>query len=139
MVPGPYSGEEDHEFDKTHTGTKEKDNSDQSYGDAPYESNENHDEGGEPPSKDEERHTVTSPTTVWIRCDVYDTGIGIPGKPLYFFSYSLNCFTAFTKVLSIYTMLLKQKPVKLTSLSKFPPKRVGFPPKVLLNASNFNN
>ncbi|KMS99389.1 hypothetical protein BVRB_2g045130 isoform A [Beta vulgaris subsp. vulgaris] len=82
VVPGPYSGEEDHEFDKTHTGTKEKDNSDQSYGDAPYESNENHDEGGEPPSKDEERHTVTSPTTVWIRCDVYDTGIGIPEHAL---------------------------------------------------------
>ncbi|KAL2926266.1 putative histidine kinase 1 [Bienertia sinuspersici] len=38
--------------------------------------------GGEPSSKDEERHTVTFPTTVWIRCEVYDTGIGIPEHAL---------------------------------------------------------
>ena len=30
----------------------------------------------------EEQNGLTeTETSVWIRCDVYDTGIGIPGKP----------------------------------------------------------
>lgn len=29
---------------------------------------------------DTEEQTHSTETTVWIRCDVYDTGIGIPGR-----------------------------------------------------------
>ncbi|KNA08312.1 hypothetical protein SOVF_163730, partial [Spinacia oleracea] len=78
VVPAPYSGEEEEED----TSTEEKGNSAHPYGDSPYE---NSDEPGmpvSPLSKDQVRHAVIFPTTVWIRCDVYDTGIGIPEHAL---------------------------------------------------------
>ncbi|KAL2897521.1 Histidine kinase 5 [Bienertia sinuspersici] len=89
VVPAPYSGEEDHTYLETKSRVKEG-HSGEPYDDAdvPHETHNNSNEpvtpikGGEPSSKDEERHTVMFPTTVWIRCEVYDTGIGIPEHAL---------------------------------------------------------
>ena len=69
----------------THSGTKGKGDSGESYENPPYETHNNWNEPNTPvkveehSSKDEERLPISSPSTVWIRCDVYDTGIGIPG------------------------------------------------------------
>lgn len=42
--------------------------------------------------EEEENHSVPQETTVWLRCDVYDTGIGIPGNVgvLLFFTISIQ-------------------------------------------------
>ncbi|XP_021762110.1 histidine kinase 5-like [Chenopodium quinoa] len=91
IVPAPYSAEEDHhpvERLETYTATDEKGDSDHPYGDDPSEAHKTSDESGMPfkrgesQSKDEDRHPIIFPTTVWIRCDVYDTGIGIPEHAL---------------------------------------------------------
>lgn len=72
--------------------TKEKGDSGEPYGDVnapPSDSREDLREPSKPTRGgercDEERPTVSYPTTVWIRCDVYDTGIGIPGLVIHFF------------------------------------------------------
>uniref|UniRef100_A0A803LXU8 histidine kinase n=2 Tax=Chenopodium quinoa TaxID=63459 RepID=A0A803LXU8_CHEQI len=91
VVPAPYSGEEDlHPVERfeANAATDEKGDSDHPYGDDPSEAHKNSDESGTPvkrgesQSKDEDRHPIIFPTTVWIRCDVYDTGIGIPEHAL---------------------------------------------------------
>ncbi|XP_057521284.1 histidine kinase 5 [Amaranthus tricolor] len=91
LVPAPYSGEEDHSSVtsvNTHSGTKGKGDSGESYENPPYETHNNWNEPNTPvkveehSSKDEERLPISSPSTVWIRCDVYDTGIGIPEHAL---------------------------------------------------------
>jgi len=76
VAKAPYSGEGDHKSVETHRGSKEKGSSGQRYLEAPYENHHIFDEprtlgkGGE----------AVSPAIVWLRCDVYDTGIGIPGS-----------------------------------------------------------
>lgn len=53
----------------------------------PYQNGSLHDEPSTPVKseasmngdKEDEPHSSET-TTVWLRCDVYDTGIGIPGK-----------------------------------------------------------
>lgn len=78
VAKAPYSGEGDHKSVETHRGSKEKGISGQWYLEAPNENHQIFDEprtpgkGGEP----------VSPTIVWLQCDVFDTGIGIPEHAL---------------------------------------------------------
>lgn len=43
-----------------------------------------------PTDGDIQKHPHPHETTVWIRCDVYDTGIGIPGILIFMFASSSN-------------------------------------------------
>lgn len=86
--------------------------------DGPYQNHSPNDEPGTPAksevSMDADQEEEPQTTTVWLRCDVYDTGIGIPGNALndslYMKSISLFlivffCFFMFQKML--YLLCLK--------------------------------
>ncbi|KAH9611483.1 hypothetical protein KSS87_010180 [Heliosperma pusillum] len=77
VVPAPYTGEGDQKFVDDHVDNKEK------QGENPYGDQNKIDEpktpskGGETAFADDRSYAAQSLQTVWIRCDVYDTGIGI--------------------------------------------------------------
>ncbi|KAH9616490.1 hypothetical protein KSS87_017356, partial [Heliosperma pusillum] len=75
VVSAPYIGEGDQKFVNDHADNKE------TQGENPYGDQNKIDEP-KTPSKggefvDDRSYAAQSPQTVWIRCDVYDTGIGI--------------------------------------------------------------
>ncbi|GAB4833080.1 hypothetical protein Ancab_007139 [Ancistrocladus abbreviatus] len=88
VVAQPNSEDGDQNSVEDYGSSEEKGCYGQQYDEAPCQSHINHDEprmvmnGGQSEHKDRENLTRPPDTIVWIRCDVYDTGIGIPENAL---------------------------------------------------------
>ncbi|GMH13396.1 hypothetical protein Nepgr_015237 [Nepenthes gracilis] len=88
VVAQPNIQDRAHKSVEDYSSSVEKGSHIQRFEEAPYQNHKNHDEprsplkGKELKLRDEGKPTDHPETAVWIRCDVYDTGIGIPETAL---------------------------------------------------------